>query len=172
MSKEYLYHYAPLVNTIDKDGIQSTALAEHGWEKYKDLTRKPSREAVLDAIDNLKPGFRRSYAISGLTEPIPDDAAEDFVRWRARQRLYRFDASKLLAAGLLNRIEYAPPRTFRLDTVDHIEPQNIDWKTTPDGPLFKDIPHYLVETRDGKIPPKYVKEVQTKRAPYKERNRT
>ena len=156
---DYLYTYVPKDNTVEKDGLLSTRLAPHGWEKYMGRTNRKTRNAVLNAIDNWKPGFKRSYAISGLTEPIPEDAHKDFRGFADRQRLYRFDAAKLLAAGMLTRIEYAPPRTFRLDEVDHIEPQNINWKKKPKDLLFKDIPHYIVETSEGRIPPEYVEEI-------------
>ena len=159
---EYLYTYVPKDNTVDRDGLLSTRLAKHGWEKYMGRTNRRTRNAVLHAIDNWKPGFKRSYAISGLTEPIPADAHKDFRGFADSQRLYRFDAAKLLAAGLLTKIEYAPPRTFRLDEVDRIDSQEIDWKKRPRGLLFKDIPHYLVEAANGSIPPEYVEEVDGK----------
>ena len=153
---KYLYHYAPPNNTIERDGLLSTALAKHGWEKYDDKPGKQGKHHILNEIDKWNPGFRRSYAVSVLTEPIPDNAHSDFLKWKARQRLYRMPAAKLLASGIISRIEYSPMHTYSLEEVQDIADHDIDWSRKPEGRLFRDIPHYMLETADGHIPPEYL----------------
>jgi len=159
---DYLYTYLPKRNTAAIDGILATGLTERGYEKYRERTGKRTKEDVLAELDSWKPGFRRSLAISALTNPITDDAPAEFIAFRDAKKLYRIDAAKLLAAGLITRIESANTGNRRgTHTVKRWMNRDIDWsKKQPGAFLFSNVPHYLLEMKRGRIPAEYIDEMR------------
>lgn len=156
-----LYTYVPKDNTVDTEGLLSTRLAPHGWEKYIQRTGKTTREEVLDALDAWNPDFRRSLGISAFREPIPDIADERMLEFAKGKRLYKFDAAKLLAAGILTQMHAINPGRRGTHQVSRVDYKPIKWeKKKPRRFLFSDVPHYIVETSEGRIPPEYVEEVK------------
>lgn len=165
MKEHRLYTYVPKDKTVDKDGLLSTALASRGWEKYQERTGANSRQEVLDALDAWNPDFRRSYAISALREPIGGNAHPDMKAFVRAKHLYSFDPAELLAAGILVQMHAINPGRRGTHQVSRVSYQNIDWaKKRPGRFLFSTVPHYIVETRDGRIPPEYVRDEEAQNA--------
>ena len=150
-----LYTYLPKENTVDTDGILATALTDDGWKKYQGRTKMKNKDAVLRILDAIEPGWKRSMAISALEQPIPEDAAEDLVQFAKGNRLYSFDLNDLINAGLVKHIREVNKK--HTQEVPGITKHNIDWKRKPGKLLFTGIPHYMIETKDGKIPPELVR---------------
>lgn len=168
---KYLYHYAPPNNTIERDGLLSTALQHgvdpydkegSGWRKYKSIAKESgypaTRDGVLRWLDASLPGFKRSNGISVLTEQIPDNANSALVDMRNHSVLVRIQpAAKLLAAGVVTGIWKNGPKgheTGRLvkDTSD----RPVDWGSGDDKYRFRHPRHYILQTADGHIPPEYI----------------
>lgn len=158
-----LYTYLPKDNTSHIDGVLSTRLAPAGWEKYKNRSGKLTKEEVLEWLDSLDPGFKRSNAISVLTEPIPDNAHPDILAYRDSHVLRILpNYQKLKRNGLVSAIRRI--NRGRKGTSETSRPnyRKIDWdKIKPGKFLMSNVPHYLIETTEGKIPPAYVKETAT-----------
>lgn len=160
-----LYTYLPKDNTADVDGILSTLLSPDGWEKYKERTGKTTKEEVLKELDSLDPGFTRSKAISMFSEPIPDNADEEMVAFARKNRLYSILLKELKDNGTIVQIRASNRNKKGTHAVKTPGTRPIDWgKKKPGRFLFSDVPHYLVETRDGKIPPEFIREETEKRA--------
>ena len=154
-----LYTYVPEENTVDTEGLLSTAMTAQGYEKYRERTGKQNKEDVLAVLDSWDPEFRRSFGISFFNTPIPDDANERFVQFRDAKRLYSIDPAKLLAAGIIVRIRSINPGAHGTHQVKRISYKEIDWKGKALGEfLFSNVPHYIAETADGHIPAEYVTE--------------
>lgn len=159
-----LYTYLPKDNTEATDGILSTALSEQGWEKYRGRTGKDSKEEVLAALDSWDPTFRRSYGISAFRSPIPDYADADFRAFADAKDLYSFDAAQLLAAGILRQMHGINTGRRGTHKIKRLPYKGPDWGSKKPGRfLFSNVPHYIVETRDGRIPPEYVTKEDDKR---------
>ena len=154
-----LYTYLPIVNTAMKDGILSTVKTEKGFEKYRGRTGKFTKEDVLRILDSWEPEWTRSKAVNAISEPIPNDAAEDLKEFAKNHHLYSFDLKDLIKAKLVAHLRRAPGGRGTRE-VDHVSyDDKIDWKRAPtDRLLFKGIPHYMVELKDGVIPAKYVRD--------------
>lgn len=161
MTKERrLYTYLPRENTASVDGLLSTLMAPRGWEKYKERTGKTTKEEVLKALDSWNPDLVRSKAISMLSEPIPDDAHPDMVAFAKAKHLYSIALADLIAHGIITKI-HGTNTGNRRGTHRVKEPmtRKIDWKSKkPLKFLFSNVPHYLVETRDGRIPAEFVRD--------------
>ena len=158
-----LYTYLPKENTSHIDGVLSTRLAPNGWEKYKKRSGKETKEEVLEWLDHLDPEFKRSNAISVLTEPIPDNAHPDIVAFRDAHVLRLLPTyQKLKKKGLVNairRINRGRTGTSETSRPNH---RKIDWENIKPGKfLMSNVPHYLIETTEGSIPAEYVKETAT-----------
>ena len=153
-----LYTYLPKDNTVDTDGILATALTDDGWKKYQGRTKMKNKDAVLRILDALEPDWKRSMAISALEQPIPEDAAEDLAQFAKDNRLYSFDLNDLIKAGIVKHIREVNKK--HTQEVPGVTKHDIDWKRKPGKLLFTGIPHYMIETEDGKIPYEFVKEVQ------------
>lgn len=158
-----LYTYLPKDNTSHIDGVLSTRLAPHGWEKYKKRSGLEDKEAIMEWLDNLDPGFKRSNAISVLTEPIPDNAHPDIVAYRDVHVLRLLPTyQKLKKKGLvkaIRRINRGRTGTSETSRPNH---RKIDWENIKPGKfLMSNVPHYLIETTEGSIPAEYVKETAT-----------
>lgn len=152
-----LYTYLPKDNTEAVDGILSTALAEHGWEKYRGRTGKNSKAEVLAALDAWDPSFRRSYGVSAFMSPIPDDAHPDFRAFADAKDQYSFDAAQLLASGIITQMRGINVGRRGTHKISRLPYKGPDWGSKKPGKfLFSNVPHYIVETRDGRIPPEYV----------------
>ena len=151
-----LYTYLPKDNTVDIDGLLSTALSKDGWKKYRGRTRRKTREAVLRALDAMEPDWRRSMSVSALAEPIPDDAAEDLKEFARSNRLYSFDVDDLVKAKILKHLRETNrgKGTHEAKSVSRGSP---DWKRKPGKLLFRGIPHYMVEIEGGRIPSKLIR---------------
>lgn len=158
-----LYTYLPKDNTSHIDGVLSTRLAPAGWEKYKKRSGLADKEAIMAWLDNLDPGFKRSNAISVLTEPIPDNAHPDLLAYRDSHVLRILPTyQKLKKRGLVQAIRRI--NRGRRGTSETSRPnyRKIDWdKIKPGKFLMSNVPHYLIETTEGSIPPEYVKETAT-----------
>lgn len=151
-----LYTYLPKDNTAATDGLLSTALSDKGFEKYRNRTGKYKKEDVLKVLDSWEPDWTRSKAVSALSQPIPEDAAPQFREFADSRALYSFDIKDLIKARILAHIR----RTRRgTGTMEVSEPSkdDIDWHKSPGKLLFSRIPHYMVETMDGRIPSKLIR---------------
>ena len=157
---QYLYTYVPKENTVATKGILSTRLSPSGWEKYRERTGKDTKDEVLSVLDSWDPGFKRSNAVSVLSEPIPDQADERMRDFRDSKQGFKIDATRLLAAGLIKNIRSINTGRRGTHPVTRINHRAINWESKRPGKfLFSNVPHYLVETRDGYIPPEYVEEI-------------
>lgn len=165
-----LYTFLPKENTAEKDGILSTKLAPNGWERYKGWAKGDTKEEVLAAMDAALPG--RSSAISVFTSNPADYKGElpaNIKRLIADRQLYSMPSYKeLKAAGLvtnLYKVIRNKQRTKR--EVQDATYNNIDWADTV--PLegrndWSRLPHYLMVTKDGKIPAEMIKKAYTDNA--------
>lgn len=158
MSKRQLYTYLPKDNTADLEGILSTAKAPKGWEKYVERSGKATREDVLRWLDSLEPGFKRSNAISVFSEPIPETADPRMVEFAKAKILYSMpSARELLKLKLINAIQAINTGRRGTHPVTDTGTRHIQWaKKKPGKFLFSNVPHYLIETTDGHIPPEYI----------------
>ena len=123
---ERLYTYLPKDNTALTDGLLSTALSDKGFEKYRGRTGKYTKEDVLKVLDSWEPEWTRSKAISALTQPIPSDAAEDFLNFAKDRKLYSFDTKDLIKAKILAHIRRAR-KGGGTDPVDEVKSEMINW---------------------------------------------
>lgn len=151
-----LYTYLPKDNTAATDGLLSTALSDKGFEKYRSRTGKYKKEDVLKVLDSWEPDWIRSRAVSALSQPIPVDAAPLFKEFADSHELYSFDTKDLLKAKILKHIRKTKRRR---GTVEISEPEKdkFDWSKSPGKLLFSGVPHYMVETMDGRIPSKLIR---------------
>ena len=154
----HLYTYLPKDNTAETEGILSTRLAPAGWEKYIDRSGKHTREEVMEWLDQLDPGFKRSNAISVFTEPIPANAHPKIKAFADRKTLYAIPEYKELAKKALVkavvRIQVGRRGTTRISAPNY---QKMDWENIKPGKfLLSNARHYLIETTDGRIPAEYV----------------
>ena len=152
-----LYTYLPKENTALSEGLLYTVLSDNGFEKYRGRTGKYSKEDVLKVLDSWEPEWTRSKAISALTEPIPEDAAEDFLEFARNRRLYSFDTKDLIKAKILAHIRRAR-KGGGTDPVDEPSKERPNWHRKKKHLLFQGVPHYFVETTGGKVPPELVTE--------------
>ena len=156
-SASRLYTYLPKDNTAITDGLLSTVLSDKGFEKYRGRTGRYTKEDVLKELDSWEPDWTRSKAISALTEPIPPDAADDFLEFARSHRLYSFDTKDLAKAKILAHIRRAR-KGGGTDPVDEVGTEHPDWHRDKKNLLFQGVPHYFVETTGGRIPPELVRE--------------
>jgi len=156
-----LYTYLPKDNDADTVGIRSTAFSKDGWKKYIERSGKKTREEVLEWLDQLDPTFKRSYAVSVLSEPIPEDAFEDFVAFAKAKARYKLKSLKELRdTGVITQIRAINTRGRGTHTVKEPMRGKIAWdKKRPGRFLFSHVPHYLIETTNGFIPPEYIEHV-------------
>lgn len=162
MKERRLYTYLPEENTADVDGILSTALAPHGWEKYRQYLGLPEdadKEAVLRGLEEWEKG--RSKAISILSEPISEEAPDVVKDFAQSHVLYSMPSyEELLKRKLVERLYRVMrhgPGTRLVNRVNH---RKIDWTTTAPtsgGPKLNGVPHYLMVTTKGKIPASLVR---------------
>ena len=152
-----LYTYLPKDNTALTEGILSTVRTKDGWKKYKGRTGKSNKKDVLEVLDSWEPEWTRSKAISTLTNPIPNDAAEDFLEFARNHKLYSFDLKDLAKAKILAHIRLAR-KGGGTDPVDEVRPMRANWKRKKKHLLFQGVPHYFIGTKDGKIPSEFVRE--------------
>ena len=152
-----LYTYLPKDNTAPKDGILSTVLTDNGFKHYRTRTGKYKKEDVLKVLDSWEPDWTRSKAISALAMPIPEDAAPDLREFADTKELYSFDLKDLIKAGILVHLRHTKKKrgTYPVEGIDENDKYN--WKRKPFPLRFKGIPHYMVETKDGKIPPELIR---------------
>lgn len=154
----HLYTYLPKDNTADTEGLLSTRLAPAGWEKYKERSGKHTKAEVLAWLDLLDPGFKRSNAISVLTEPIPDNAHPKIRAYADAHTLYAMPEYKeLVKLELVKAIVRANRGRRGTTRISAPRYNKIDWENIEPGKfLMSNVPHYLIETIKGKIPPEYV----------------
>lgn len=153
-----LYTYLPKDNTALTEGLLSTALTDNGFEKYRGRTGKYKKEDVLKVLDSWEPEWTRSKAISMFSEPIPEYADKRMVEFANSKHLYSVELGRLIANGIVRKIRAANTgNRGGTHRVKHPMTRSIDWKSKKPGKfLFSYVPHYLVETADGRIPPEYV----------------
>ena len=155
---ERLYTYVPRDNTVHADGILSAALTGDGYEKYRGRMKRKTKEAVLRALDAMEPGWRRSRSVSALESPIPDDAADDLREFARNSHLYSFDTKDLIKAKILEHLRETNVGRKGTHEAKSVLRHDIDWKRKPGKLLFSGIPHYMVETKDGRIPAELVRD--------------
>lgn len=152
-----LYTYLPKDNTALTEGLLSTALSDKGFEKYRGRTGKHRKEDVLKVLDSWEPEWTRSKAISALTEPIPPDAADEFLEFAKNRKLYSFSTKDLIKANILAHLRRAR-KGGGTDPVDDVKKERLNWHRKKKHLLFQGVPHYFVETTGGRIPPEFVRE--------------
>ena len=153
-----LYTYVPKENTVATDGLLSTALSRDGWEKYAERSGESTKEGVLRWLDLLDPTFKRSDAVTVLSEPIPEDAHPDFRTFAARKQLVRVaDLKDLIKNNIVKQVRSINVGGKGTHTVTRTPKRPIAWKNKKPGRfLFSNVPHYLLETTTGKIPKEYL----------------
>lgn len=162
---KYLYTYLPKNNTAEVDGIQSTAFSPEGYRKYINRAKQKGygkpRADVLSWLDNSIPNFRRSYAVSFLTEPIPKTAPTHLKQFADTHTLFRVDPALLLASGVVARIAHPNKGTTGGAVVDKIQYLPVDWhvKQKKQQRVFSQVPHYFLETTKGIIPSRFIEKV-------------
>lgn len=162
MKERRLYTYLPPENTVDTDGILSTALAPNGWEKYKERLGLPDTATKADVLKGLEEWEKgRSRAISVLTEPIGDDAPKVVRRFAENHKLYSIPSyEELVRMRLANRLYRVIKHRKGTVPADHTTARKIDWSDTaprPGGLGLSGVPHYLLVTTNGKIPAELVR---------------
>jgi hypothetical protein len=165
MSKDqHLYTYLPKKNTASVDGILSTRLAPAGWEKYKQRSGLEDKEAILAWLNELDPSFKRSDAISVLTEPISSDAHPDIKAFHDSHELYKLPSYKeLLKLHIARKIRRINRGRRGTTAITYPQYKSIDWGSIQPGTfLMSNVPHYLVELENGKVPPEYITKVLDK----------
>jgi hypothetical protein len=160
MKDRYLYTYVPVDNTVSRDGLLSTALAKDGYKKYLERSGKKNKREVLEWLDTLDPEFKRSNAVTVLSEPIPDNAHPDMLEFAKDKKLYRLPALRVLKdKGIVTDIRSINVGGTGTHPVKDVSYRRIDWKNKKPGRfLFSNVPHYLLATADGKIPPELLEE--------------
>jgi hypothetical protein len=161
MNKErYLYTYVPEDNTVDTDGLLSTALSKDGYKKYIERSGKSDKREVLEWLDSLSPGFKRSNAVTVLSEPIPNNAHPDMVAFARAKKLYRIKAlEELKRRKIVKAIRAINVGGTGTHPVTRVGSSRIKWENKKPGKfLFSNVPHYLLETTAGRIPPELLEE--------------
>lgn len=155
INMKHLYTYLPKDNTAANEGVLSTALAPAGWEKYTARSGKTTKEDVLQWLDNLDPGFRRSQAISVFTSPISDEAHPDIKDFRDSKELMVLPPyNDLKRLGIVDAIVRANRGRRGTTRVKYPQYRDIDWASIKPGRfLLSNAPHYLISTTEGRIPP-------------------
>ena len=158
---KYLYTYVPKNNTVATDGLLSTALARKGWEKYIQRSGKTNKKDVLEWLDLLSPGFSRSNAVTVMSEPIPSHAHKDMQEFMESKDLYRLPPyAELKKLGLVKAIRAINVGGKGTHEVSDIGNKKIVWDNKKPGKfLFSNVPHYLVETADGRIPAEHLTKI-------------
>lgn len=143
---------------MDTDGLLSTADSKNGWVKYKQRSGKNTKAEVLRWLDSLDPNFKRSKAVTTLSEPIPDNAHPDMVAFRDAKQLYRLpDYHKLKKLELVDDLRSINVGSHGTHVVGDTSHNPILWhRKRPGRFLFSNVPHYLISTKTGRIPAEYV----------------
>ena len=156
--KHNLYTYVPKKNTLKTDGLygpsgdsEENLARRYGWR-----AGSTDKMDILNWLESTAPG--RSHAVSVLTEPIPEDIDGRLGEFRDSSAMVTLPSYReLLAAGAV-----VPP-LYRSNTDGagmlprkRMSYRPIQWEKARksfDGLAFKNIPHYLLVTKDGRIPP-------------------
>lgn len=149
-----LYTYLPKQNTASIQGILSTQRAPHGWQKYKARSGQQTRQGVIKYLASLSPD--RPKAVSVFRTPIPEDIKQQALRqFIADKQLYSIDYNKLKALQLITSITTSAGK--QPHQVKEPMKRAYDWNKFQRGKfLFSKVPHYLIATKEGVIPPSVI----------------
>lgn len=150
-----LYTYLPKQNTADIQGILSTQRAPHGWQKYMARSGQSTKQGVIKYLASLAPD--RPKAISAFRTPIPVDVKQQALKqFIANKQLYSIDYNKLKALQLITSITTVAGK--QPHQVKQPMKRTYDWNKFKRGKfLFSNVPHYLIATKEGVIPPSVIK---------------
>lgn len=165
-----LYHYATKKNTVLKDGLLSIS---HGTGNLKAYSKRANSDKKQDIISWLESTFSgRSRSISALTEPIRWQNNDPVLKQIVDQsELFSFDLDELIKDGLVESIwlkseskAHGKDEKFEMISPNKIDFSPLSWDKVDacKGLIFGVIRHYLIVLKNGLIPPKYIKNVDTK----------
>lgn len=170
-----LYHYAAKGNTIFRDGILSFAQNPNADLSYyyKRTGGETTHAGIVKWMENCFNG--RSRGIRCFSEPIQwtEKSVNMFKPFIENADLFSIDADALQKDGLIEAVYVSPPLKpdsnkdlpqncdeilIKLNSVAEIETAPVDWSVCDEklGLRFSVIPYYLIITKDGTIPPRYV----------------
>ena len=177
-----LYHYAKKENSILKDGLLS--FSKSNLFNIKDYNKRTeglkTKEDVITWMESCFIG--RSRGIRFFTEPIKwhNNAVNVLKTFVDNRYLYSINLEEIEQDGLIDAIYVSPPlyehpdyndNDFRfrwgcdeiyikLNSLQEIDFSPIDWSICDDesGRRFAFVRYYLLIIKDGRIPPKYIKQ--------------
>lgn len=160
-----LYHYAPVENTVLKDGLLSVSQSPRDLKHYFHRAGSEDRQDIMNWLDSTFPG--RSRAVSCLTEQIRWQGNDPMLKWLVENReLFSFDLDELVRDGLVEAVwckDGSDPGGTN-EKFYRVEPKEIDfsplsWEKCSQEKdlLFAVIRHYILVLKDGIIPSGYLK---------------
>ena len=158
-----LYHYAPIQNTVKKDGLLSIAKGPRDLRAYAHRAGSENRDDILAWLDTTFAG--RSRAISCLTEPIKWQGNDAVLKAIVdRSALFSFELDDLIKAELVESIwcKNGSDAGGYNEKFFEVKPEEIDlspltWEKV-DAAKDLVVRHYLIVLKDGFIPPEYLRE--------------
>lgn len=161
-----LYHYAPKINTVKKDGIFSISKINRNLKPYIHRAGSDKKEDIIKWLESTFYG--RSRSVSCLTETIKfkhnDPVLENIVK---ASELFSFDLDELIKDGLVESIwckdgsdEKGCNEVFYQVTPDEIDFSPLNWHKVDikNEKLYAVIRHYMIVLKGGIIPPEYIKQ--------------
>ena len=163
MPRPFLYTYVPKSAEIGTQGLRSiSTLNGDEWKKYCGRAGSTKKEDVLKWLEKTIPG--RTKGICVFTQPIPDNAPPAILAFRDSHRrvtIKSFDELKkdgIITACYAENLKWEPnTRQLEWIPVDHPDwNEKLIWDGSNPKLLFVKTEHYLIITKDGVIPPKYL----------------
>ena len=154
-----LYHYAPIQNSILKDGLGSFEKGYGDIAPYLERAGSSKRAEITLWMEKTFKG--RSRALSVITEPIKwngnDPMLKEFVK---NHMLFSFELNDLRKAGLIESIWCQDGDTPYpiLPTEIDLSPLSWEKSSREKGLFFGVIRHYFIVIKDGVLPPKYIRQ--------------
>lgn len=152
-SSDFVYTYLPKQNTAETQGILGTELSPNGWQKYKKRSGLNTKQEVIEYLNSLQPN--RSKAFSAFSQPISQEALQDYKQFARQKQLYKVKLAQLIRDARVLSI-YKTGQDKQTTKVQQISGQSLNWKTPRGQYLFSKIPHYIIAVKDGVVPPKYI----------------
>lgn len=175
MPRPFLYTYVPKSAEISTQGLRSiSTLNGDEWKKYCGRAGSTKKEDVLKWLEKTIPG--RTKGICVFTQPIPDNAPPAILAFRDSHRrvtIKSFDELKkdgIITACYAENLKWEPnTRQLEWIPVDHPDwNEKLTWDGSNPKLLFVKTEHYLIITKDGVIPPKYLTYSRSSNEDYSE----
>ena len=158
-----LYTYVPKNAEIGTQGIRTiSTLNGDEWKKYCGRAGSTKKEDVLKWLEKTIPG--RTKGVCVFTQPIPDNAPPAILAFRDSHRrvtIKSFDELKkdgIITACYAENLKWEP-NTRQPEWIPADHPnwnEKLVWDGSNPKLLFVKTQHYLIITKDGVIPPKYL----------------